>query len=86
MNTVIYARVSTDAQNHDSQLAELRSYCERRGWTNVQEITDVVSGATRSRKGLDQLMPLVRRGKVDVVIAYKLDRIGRSLSHLAQLV
>ena len=46
----------------------------------------MVSGATRSRAGLDQLMQLVRHGKLDIVIAYKLDRIGRSLSHLAQIV
>ena len=85
-NIFIYARISTAMQSHDSQLAELRSYCQRRGWESVQEITDVVSGTTRSRKGLDRLMKLVRGGKVDVVIAYKLDRIGRSLSHLALLV
>lgn len=85
-NIVIYARVSTDTQSHDSQLAELRSYCQRRGWESVQEITDVVSGTTRSRKGLDRLMKLVRAGKVDVIITYKIDRIGRSLSHLALLV
>jgi putative DNA-invertase from lambdoid prophage Rac len=84
--TVIYARVSTDTQSVDSQLLELRSYCERRGWTNPLEITDTVSGTTRTRKGLDRLMKLVRAGKADVIVAYKLDRIGRSLSHLALLV
>jgi putative DNA-invertase from lambdoid prophage Rac len=85
-NIFIYARVSTDTQSHDSQLAELRSYCQRRGWESVQEITDVVSGTTRSRSGLDRLMKLVRAGKVDVIITYKIDRIGRSLSDLALLV
>lgn len=84
--TVIYARVSTDAQSHDSQIVELRSYCERRGWTDVQEITDTISGSKSSRKGLDQLMRDVRRGRVDVVLCYALDRLGRSLSHLVQLL
>ena len=83
---VIYARVSTDRQTYDSQLGELREYCERRGWQDVQEITDTVSGVKSSREGLDRLMKAVRLGKVDVVLCYKLDRLGRSLSHLAQMI
>ena len=86
MKTFIYARVSTDKQSHESQLAELREYCTRRGWKDVEEITDTISGAKASREGLDRLMALVRRGKVDAVICYKLDRLGRSLSHLAQII
>jgi DNA invertase Pin-like site-specific DNA recombinase len=39
-----------------------------------------------SREGLDRLMMAVRRGNVDVVVCFKLDRLGRSLSHLAQLI
>ena len=65
MKTVIYTRVSTDTQNHDSQLQELREYCARRGLHDVQEISDTISGTKTSRRGLDQLMALVRRGKVD---------------------
>ena len=84
--TVIYARVSTERQNHDTQLSELREYCTNRRWTNVEEITDTVSGSKSSRKGLDRLMALVRRGKVDIVVCFKLDRLGRSLSHLAALI
>jgi len=83
---VIYLRVSTDNQNHDSQRVELEEYCLRRGWKNVRWITDTGSGAKRDRTGLNELMDLVRRGKVDVVGAFKLDRLARSLSHLAQIV
>ena len=86
MKAIIYTRVSTDKQNHDSQLQDLRGYCARRGWTNVEEISDTVSGTKSSRNGLDRLMAAVRRGNVDVVVAYKLDRLGRSLAHLAQLI
>jgi DNA invertase Pin-like site-specific DNA recombinase len=85
-NIVIYSRVSTDRQNHDSQLAELRQYVARRGWQNVEEIVDTISGTKNSRQGLDRLMAAVRRGKVDAVICFRLDRLGRSLSHLVQLV
>ena len=83
---LIYTRVSTDKQNHDSQVQDLREYCTRRGWTEVEEISDVISGAKSSRKGLDRLMQAARRGKVDLVVCFKLDRLGRSLSHLAQLI
>ena len=83
---VIYARISTDRQNHDTQLAELREYCTFRKWNDVEEITDTVSGSKSSRQGLDRLMALVRRGRLDIVVCYKLDRLGRSLAHLAALI
>ena len=83
---IIYSRVSTDKQSHDSQLAELRHYCANRGWSEPEEIVDTISGIKNSRTGLDRLMAAVRRGKVKVVVCFKLDRLGRSLSHLVQLV
>jgi putative DNA-invertase from lambdoid prophage Rac len=86
MKIAIYTRVSTDKQTHDSQLNELREYCRRRDWTRITEYADVISGAKFSRTGLDRLMADVRRGKLDVVICFKLDRLGRSLPHLAQIV
>src|SRR6185503_20288206 len=86
MKIAIYTRVSTDKQTHDSQLNELREYCRRRDWTGITEYADVISGAKFSRTGLDRLMADVRRGRLDVIICFKLDRLGRSLPHLAQIV
>ena len=86
MRIALYSRVSTDRQSHDLQTAELRQYCQRRGWTEVQEFSDQISGATYTRQGLDALMNLVRKGRIDAVLCYKLDRLGRSLPHLAQLI
>jgi len=86
MRVVIYSRVSTDRQLHDSQLQEVRAYCMRRGWNDTKEVSDTASGATSKRTGLDALMALVRRGRVDAVVCFKLDRLGRSLAHLAQLI
>jgi putative DNA-invertase from lambdoid prophage Rac len=83
---VIYARVSTDRQNHDTQLTELREYCASRKWSNVEELIDTVSGSKSSRNGLDRLMAAVRKGKVDIIVCYKLDRLGRSLAHLAAMI
>src|SRR4051812_49347375 len=86
MRVYIYARISTDEQRHDSQVQEVRAYCQRRGWEAVTEIVDIASGSKRQRSGLEELMALVRRGKVDVVVSYKLDRLGRSLAHLVQII
>jgi DNA invertase Pin-like site-specific DNA recombinase len=83
----VYGRVSTDAQSHASQLREVRAYVRRR-WPKaaVVEYLDKASGAKFSRQGLDALMANVRQGRVDVLAVYKLDRLGRSLQHLAQLL
>lgn len=83
----VYGRVSTDGQSHASQLREVRAYVHRR-WpkAKVTDYLDKASGARFSRKGLDDLMTHVRQGHVDVLVVYKLDRLGRSLQHLAQLI
>jgi putative DNA-invertase from lambdoid prophage Rac len=85
-NVFIYARVSTDKQTSESQVQELLEYCYRRGWGKPTVVEDTASGIASSRSGLDQLMTLVRRGKVDAVLAFKLDRLGRSLQHLVQII
>jgi len=85
---IIYGRVSTAEQRHDSQIAEVQDYCARRWGDNiaVTVITDTASGAKTSREGLDQVMQIVRHNKADVVACFKLDRLGRSLPHLAQII
>lgn len=86
MRIAIYSRVSTDKQTHASQLTELREYCQRRGWHRITEFNDIMSGAKFTRQGLDRLMQDIRRSRVDAVLCFKLDRLGRSLPHLAQIV
>lgn len=82
----VYLRVSTETQQHDSQEAELKDYCLRRGWSRIEWYRDIASGAKQDRSGLNDLMQKVRRGKVDIVLAFKLDRVARSLGHLAQII
>ena len=86
MKAAIYLRVSTDKQTTAAQRQELREICKRRGWKGVVEYEDVISGAKFTRVGLDQMMSEVRRGRLDVVLCYKLDRLGRSLVSVAQLI
>jgi DNA invertase Pin-like site-specific DNA recombinase len=83
----VYGRVSTDAQNHARQLRDVRAYVRRR-WPRAEviEYLDKASGTRFSRDGLDAMMGEVRKGRIDVVAVYKLDRLGRSLQHLAQLI
>jgi putative DNA-invertase from lambdoid prophage Rac len=86
VKAAIYCRVSMDDQTNDPQRGELRAEAQRRGWTVAAEIQDTISGTKRSRTGLDALMKLVRAKSIDAVMVYKLDRLGRSLPHLVQLI
>jgi len=83
MKCAIYSRVSTADQTVSMQLDELRTYCERRGFTIVGEYTDSgISGSKESRPGLDQLMAEARRRRFDAVVVYRYDRFARSLRQL----
>jgi DNA invertase Pin-like site-specific DNA recombinase len=83
MKVALYLRVSTDEQTNEPQRIELLEYCQRRGWTIAREYVDKASGAKVSRLGFETMMADVRRGKLDAVVCVKLDRLGRSLQHLA---
>src|ERR1041385_2996312 len=81
----IYARVSTNNghQSPEMQLAELREYCERRGWEITSEYVDNgVSGAKERRPQLDRLLSDCQRRAVDAVVVYRYDRFARSLRQL----
>jgi DNA invertase Pin-like site-specific DNA recombinase len=82
----IYIRVSTENQKTDSQEQELRRYCRQRGWRELEFYVDRISGAKTSRPELDRLMRDVRAGKVERLVVFKLDRLGRSLTHLALIL
>jgi putative DNA-invertase from lambdoid prophage Rac len=82
----LYYRVSTDDQTTEPQRLELQDYCNRRGWSVAVEYTDQISGAKFTRSGLDRLMAAVRKRKIDVILCVKLDRLGRSFPHLAQMI
>lgn len=86
MNTAIYIRVSTEGQRTDSQEVELRRYSRQRGWKNIVVYTDKISGAKASRPELDRLTQDMRAGKIERLIVFKLDRLGRSLTHLALIL
>jgi DNA invertase Pin-like site-specific DNA recombinase len=81
----LYLRVSTDHQSLENQNRKLRHIAERRGWAVVAVYCDAgVSGAARrdQRPGLDALLDDASRRKFDVVMAWAIDRLGRSLIDL----
>ncbi|MCY6354819.1 recombinase family protein [Clostridium sp. ZS2-4] len=73
-----YARVSTQDQNLELQNDAL----EKSGCKKI--FTDVASGAKTERKGLDEALAYLREG--DILVVWKLDRLGRSLKHLIEVV
>lgn len=77
---------STFDQEPENQLQELRRYAEARGWTATEFVDRGVSGAKDRRPALDELLKAVRRRKVNFVIVWSLDRLGRSLRHLIALL
>jgi len=83
----IYCRVSTDEQTVDPQLRDLRELARHRGWGEPAEYVDVgVSGSRASRPAWNRLWDDVHKGKVHVLIVHALDRLGRSLPHLVEVV
>src|SRR5260370_35081524 len=78
----IYARVSTnDQQTLPMQSRAMREYAARRGWTIALQVREVGSGAAR-REAREKHLEAARRREIDVVLAWRLDRWGRSVTDL----
>src|SRR5207237_5905094 len=70
----------------ENQPIELRRYIEARGWEATEYVDQGVSGAKDRRPALDQLTTDVRRHKIQAVVCWRLDRLGRNLRHLVLLL
>jgi len=85
----LYVRVSTDAQTVENQIRELRQVAGRRGWDVVEVYSDAgISGAKgrNGRPGLDSMLKDASRRKFDIVMAWAIDRLGRSLIDLLDTI
>ena len=85
----LYVRVSTDHQSVRNQEIELQAVAERHGWTVVAVYRDQgISGAKGrdKRPGLDKLLQAVARKEFDMVAAWSVDRLGRSLIDLVGIL
>jgi putative DNA-invertase from lambdoid prophage Rac len=86
MKAALYARVSTVDQEPENQLAELRRYAAARGWQAAEYVDHGVSGSQDRRTALDGLLSDARRRRLDVVVCWRLGRLGRNLRHLVTLL
>jgi DNA invertase Pin-like site-specific DNA recombinase len=85
----LYCRVSTihHGQSVDMQLHDLRKLAEQRGFYIVKEYSDQgISGSKNSRPALDAMLADARRGKFQILLTWRLDRLGRSTAHLINLL
>lgn len=86
---VLYARVSTDGQTVENQIQALQDVANKLNWTIVKILRDEgISGAKgrQQRPGLNELHKAVIRKEVDMVAAWSVDRLGRSLQDLLSLL
>jgi DNA invertase Pin-like site-specific DNA recombinase len=85
----IYLRVSTTGQTVENQRRELEAVAARRGWTVAEVYEDLgISGAKGrdKRPALDRMLKDASRRRFDVVMAWAIDRVGRSLSDLLSTI
>src|ERR1700738_677134 len=85
----LYLRVSTSEQTTKNQRRELEAVADRHGWLVASAFEDAgISGAKgrEQRPGLDALMKAVARREIDMVAAWSVDRLGRSLTGLLELL
>ena len=82
LRAALYARVSTDDQQTlTMQNRALREYAARRGWTIALQVREVNSGAVK-REARERLLEAARRREIAVVLVWRLDRWGRSITDL----
>lgn len=85
---VIYGRVSTQSQEWQRQVAELRSLAQSRGWAVVNVFTEKISGAKSNseRQSLNQMLEFIDENEVNKVLVTELSRLGRDTLQVLQAV
>jgi len=86
----IYARVSTDKQDNENQLVQLREFAAKQGWNVVREYVEHESGAKSDRVEFQRMFADASKRKFDLVLFWALDRLSRegvlqTLQHLNRL-
>lgn len=74
----LYVRVSTDKQEVDNQLLQLREYCAQIGHLVVGEYVDVISGKETKRQGYDEMFLHVHQARFDMILFWDLSRFSRA--------
>jgi DNA invertase Pin-like site-specific DNA recombinase len=90
MKVAIYARVSTDKQDTENQLAQLRDFAAKQGWQVTSEYCDYESGSKSDRAEFQRMFADASKRRFDLVLFWALDRLSRegvleTLQHLNRL-
>ena len=86
MKAAIYCRVSTDKQELFKQVELCKEHCKIKGYEIYKIYAEIISGAKESRPEFNNLLNDLRHYKFKAVVVSRLDRIGRSLKHLLNLL
>ena len=88
ITAVIYARVSTNGQDYDRQLNDLREYASRMGYNVVKEFAEKISGAKKvaEREALTELLSFVEAKHIDKVLIYECSRLSRRVADFINIV
>lgn len=84
----IYARVSTQGQDYQRQLSELREYASRMNYEVVKEFSEKISGAksVAERQALIELLDYAAANRIDKVLVYECSRISRRAIDFLQVI
>ncbi|MCU1299875.1 MAG: Resolvase-like protein [Candidatus Sulfotelmatobacter sp.] len=77
MNAAIYCRTSTEKQENENQLKQLRAFCATQGWKIVREYVDVASGKSGDREKFKAVFTAASRREFEIVVFWSLDRFSR---------
>lgn len=77
MRVGVYARVSTNQQETENQLAQLREFTNRQGWQIMREYVDHVTGGTADREQFQAMFKDASQRRFDVLLFWSLDRLSR---------
>lgn len=85
---VIYARVSTDSQDYDRQISDLREHAKKQGYVVVKEFSEKISGAKKvaERQQLSELLQFVEAHNIDKVLIYECSRLSRRIVDFLQVI
>ena len=88
LDVALYVRVSTSSQHTENQIYELKEICNRNRWNIVDIYDETISGTKgiNEREELNRLMTDASRKKFDKVVVWSVDRIGRSMKHLVNVL
>ena len=88
ITAVIYARVSTNSQDYDRQLNDLREYASRMGYVVVKEFAEKISGAKKvaEREAMSDLLTYVEANHINKVLIYECSRLSRRVADFINIV